>query len=76
MFHIVPFLAGAAAGAAITDIVKDRDARNRIRENAEKVADGVKDGIDRTRRAASALTRSGSGRIERNPGPDASSSAH
>jgi hypothetical protein len=53
-----------------------QDGLERPRENAEKVADGVEDGIDRTSRAASALTRSSSARIERSPGPDASSTVY
>ena len=60
MLHFIPFLAGAAAGAAITYIVKDREARDRIREGADQVADGVRSGFDRTARAAQALAGRGS----------------
>lgn len=76
MLHCIPFLAAAAAGAAIAYVAKDPEARNRIRDGADKIADGVRDGIDRTARAARALTRSRASRVARETGSDAAPIAH
>lgn len=76
MFHFIPFLAGAAAGAAITYVVKDRETRSRIREGADKVTEGVRDGIERAARAGKALVRSSSERTHRDADSDISSTTH
>lgn len=57
MFHCIPFLTGAAAGTVITYLFKDHEARDRIREGADRVVDRVRDGFERAGRAGKALVR-------------------
>ncbi len=45
MFHLIPFLAGAAAGAAVTYVVTDPQTRAKVKEGADLVAAGVKAGF-------------------------------
>jgi uncharacterized membrane protein len=70
MLHCIPFLVGAAAGAAITYIAKDRSARDSIKAGADGIVDGVKEGFERATRAAKVLTRPSTERSDREASPD------
>jgi hypothetical protein len=77
MFHCIPFLAAAAAGAIITYIATDRQTRDRIRTGTDKVVDGLKDGLERTTRAAKVLARPASHRDrQEDAGLEAQPSTH
>lgn len=53
MFHVIPFLVGAAAGAVVTYVVKDREAREAIKNRADRIAEGVRVGLGRNGDSAS-----------------------
>ncbi|WP_148217501.1 hypothetical protein [Allochromatium vinosum] len=76
MFHCIPFLAGAAAGTVITYVLKDHEARDRIRAGTDRVVDGVRDGFERAGRAGRALVRPASNRTGSDTGIDPQPATH
>jgi hypothetical protein len=54
MFHCIPFIVGAAAGAVFAFVSTDQRTRDTLKDGADKLVDGAKRGV---RKAAKAVVR-------------------
>jgi hypothetical protein len=49
MFSLIPFLAGAVVGVAVTWIAKDRQFKSRLEQGANAVAETARDAADKVK---------------------------
>ena len=67
MIHVVPFLAGAAAGAAVTYLVQSPASKEKIKAGAEKVSEGVKAGVGKAKSVMSGKKETAEASAEETP---------